>query len=148
MLMDQHVNILLPLMLWHCWLSIMKSICPIKIEWWGISMSICLEQGANVWKWSGWCNFHLMTPLCLALLKSRNVLFLWCQLAQVVMEQKLLNGCLFLHYTYAFPLDGPEVLGVFGCSSVCECIHLCMRRWRNSSVSLLLTSSLPVNNWF
>jgi len=28
--------------LWHCWLGVMKSIRPVKIEWWGIGVVICL----------------------------------------------------------------------------------------------------------
>jgi len=31
----------------HCWLGIRKSIRPVKIEWWGIGVVICLERGAN-----------------------------------------------------------------------------------------------------
>ena len=33
--------------LWHCWLSIRKSIQPVKIEWWCAGVVICLERGAD-----------------------------------------------------------------------------------------------------
>ena len=33
----------LPLVLWHCWLGIRKSIRPVKFEWWSVGMVICLE---------------------------------------------------------------------------------------------------------
>jgi len=33
--------------LWHCWLSITKSILLVKTEWWGASMAICLQRGAS-----------------------------------------------------------------------------------------------------
>jgi len=35
----------------------------------------------------------LLSPSSLASLKSRMVLPLWCQLTQVVLEKRLLNGC-------------------------------------------------------
>jgi len=37
----------MPLVLWHCWLGVRNSIRPIKIEWWGVGVVICLEQGAD-----------------------------------------------------------------------------------------------------
>jgi len=37
----------LPLVLWHCWLGIRKSIWPVKIELWGASMVICLQWGVD-----------------------------------------------------------------------------------------------------
>jgi len=33
--------------LWRCWLGGRKGIGPVKTEWWGTSMVICLERGAN-----------------------------------------------------------------------------------------------------
>jgi len=33
--------------LWHCWLAVRKSIRPIKSEWRGAGVVICLERGAN-----------------------------------------------------------------------------------------------------
>ena len=36
-----------PSVLWRRWLSGRKGIRPGKTEWWGTSMVICLEQGAN-----------------------------------------------------------------------------------------------------
>ena len=36
-----------PSVLWHCWLGVRKSIWPVKIEWWGVGVVICLEQGAD-----------------------------------------------------------------------------------------------------
>jgi len=33
--------------LWHCCLGIRKSISPVKIEWWGIGVIVCLERGAH-----------------------------------------------------------------------------------------------------
>jgi len=36
-----------PSVLWHCWLGIRKSIWPVKIEWWGVVVVICLEWGLD-----------------------------------------------------------------------------------------------------
>jgi len=33
--------------LWHCWLGVRKSMRPVKIDWWGADVVICLERGAN-----------------------------------------------------------------------------------------------------
>ena len=38
---------LLPSVLWRCWLSVRKSIRPVKIEWWGVGVVICLERDAD-----------------------------------------------------------------------------------------------------
>jgi len=42
------VRTLLPSVLWHSWLGIRKSIRPLKIEWWGVGVVVCLEQGADL----------------------------------------------------------------------------------------------------
>ena len=36
-----------PSVLWHCRLGVRKIIRPVKIEWWGAGVVICLKQGAN-----------------------------------------------------------------------------------------------------
>jgi len=33
--------------IWHCWLSTSKRIWPLKTQWWGAGMVICLERGVN-----------------------------------------------------------------------------------------------------
>ena len=35
-------------MLWRCWLADRKGIRPVKTEWWGAGVVICLEQGADL----------------------------------------------------------------------------------------------------
>jgi len=35
-------------MLWRCWLGGKKGIRPVKTEWWGAGMVICLERGADL----------------------------------------------------------------------------------------------------
>ena len=34
--------------LWRCWLGGRKGIWPVKTDWWGTGMAICLEQGADL----------------------------------------------------------------------------------------------------
>ena len=36
------------LVLWHCWLCGRKGIRPVKTEWWGAGVVICLERGADL----------------------------------------------------------------------------------------------------
>ena len=36
-----------PSMLWRCWLVGRKGIRPVKTEWWGTGVVICLQRGAN-----------------------------------------------------------------------------------------------------
>ena len=38
----------LPSVLWRCWLGDRKGIRPVKTEWWGVGMVICLEQGVDL----------------------------------------------------------------------------------------------------
>ena len=38
---------LMPSLLWRCWLGSRKGIPPVKSQWWGTGVIICLEQGAN-----------------------------------------------------------------------------------------------------
>ena len=38
----------LPSVLWRCWLGGRKGIWPVKNEWWGADVVICLEWGADL----------------------------------------------------------------------------------------------------
>jgi len=38
----------MPSVLWRCWLGCRKGIRPVKTEWWGAGVVICLEQGADL----------------------------------------------------------------------------------------------------
>ena len=37
-----------PSVLWRCWLGGRKGIRPVKTEWWGVGVVICLERGADL----------------------------------------------------------------------------------------------------
>ena len=74
-------------LLWHCWLGIRKSIRPVKIEWWGVGVVICLERGAERLRMVLLMPLHPQTPSSLASFKSRVVLPSWYWLTQVVLEK-------------------------------------------------------------
>ena len=80
----------MPSVLWHCWLGIRKSMRPVKIDWWGVGVVICLERGADGLHMVQLMPLHPKIPSSLALFTSRLVLPLWYQ---VVLEKRPLNGC-------------------------------------------------------
>jgi len=43
-----HIIMPLPSVLWHCWLGGRKGIRPVKIEWWGSGVGICLWRSADL----------------------------------------------------------------------------------------------------
>jgi len=76
--------------LWHCWLGGRKGIRPVKTEWWGTGMVMCLKRGVDL---------HMVQLMPLPLTfscssKSRLVLPFWYWLTRVVLADKWpLNGC-------------------------------------------------------
>ena len=77
----------------HCWLGSRKSIRPVKIEWWGVGVVICLERGADCLHMVQLMPLTSQTPSSLVSFKSRLVLPFWYWLTQVVLEKRPLNGC-------------------------------------------------------
>ena len=71
-------------------LGVRKSIRPVKIDWWGVGVVICLEWGCI---WSNWCHCHPRTPSSLASFKSRLGLPFWYRFTEVVLEERPLNRC-------------------------------------------------------
>ena len=84
---------LLPSVLWHCWLVVRKSIRPVKIDWCGVGVVICLERDADCLHMIQLMPLHPRTLSSLASLKSGLVLPFWYRLTQVVLEKRPLNGC-------------------------------------------------------
>ena len=64
------ISIYLPSVLWHCWLGVRKSIWPVKTEWWGDGVVVCLEQGADCLHMVQLMPLHPETPSFLASFKS------------------------------------------------------------------------------
>ena len=78
-----------PSVLWRCWLGGRKGIRPVKNEWWGAGMVICLGRGADL-------HMSQLMPLPLTIscsTKSRLVLPFWYRLTRVVSDKGPLNGC-------------------------------------------------------
>ena len=82
-------SVLVPSVLWRCWLGGRKGIRPVKNEWWGVGVVVCLEWGAGL-HMAQLIHCH---SLSLAPIKSRLVLPFWYRLTQVVLEKRPLNGC-------------------------------------------------------
>jgi len=86
--------------LWRCWLGIRKSVRPVKeFEWWGASVVICLERGAN--------DLHVVqlmpataTPSSLDSLESSlhgaHACFCWIVLFVWLLAWLLENWCVIL----------------------------------------------------
>ena len=78
------VELVWPSVLWRCWLGDRKGIRPVKTEWWGAGVVICLERGVQTCIWPSWCHCH---SLPLASVKSRLVLPFWYRPTRVVLEK-------------------------------------------------------------
>ena len=83
---------ILPSVLWRCWLGGRKGIRPVKTEWWGAGMVICLERSADL-HMASWCHCH---SLSLASVKSWLILPLWYRLTWVVLDKGPLSGCVYV----------------------------------------------------
>ena len=79
----------LPSVLWRCWLGGRKGILPVKTEWWGAGMVICLERGAD---------FHMAQlmplPLTVSCFRKIQIGFTFVVPAHLGSPRKgPLNGC-------------------------------------------------------
>ena len=52
--------------LWRCWLGVRTGIRPVKTEWWGAVVVICLERGADL-------HMAQLTPLPLTVSSSSKI---------------------------------------------------------------------------
>jgi len=86
-------SVLWPSVLWYCWLGIRNSIRPVKFEWWGVGVVICVQQGADCLRMVQLTPLHPKTPSPLASCKSRLVLPFWYRITKADLEKRLLNGC-------------------------------------------------------
>ena len=77
----------MPSVLWRCWLGGRKGIRPVKTEWWGAGVVICLEQCADLHT----AQLIPLHSLSLASVRSRLVLPFSYRLTWVVPEQGSLN---------------------------------------------------------
>jgi len=57
-------TVIAPSVFWCCWLGGRKDIWPVKTEWWGSGVVICLERGANDLHMVS-CIFYILFLHCL-----------------------------------------------------------------------------------
>ena len=107
-------------MLWHCWLGVRKSIRPVTIEWWGVGVVICLEQGADCLHMVQLMPLHPQTASFYASFKSRLVLSFWYRHTQVVLEKRPLNGCSVV----VVVVSGFNLFLEFPCQSIWNSLNL------------------------
>jgi len=77
----------LPSVLQHCWLGGRKGIRPVKTEWWGVGMVVCLEWGADL-------HMTQLMPLLLTVpcfSKIQIGLPFWYRLTHVVQEKRAIK---------------------------------------------------------
>ena len=83
-----HPPMLSASVLWRCWLGGRKGIRPVKTEWWGTGVVICLERGADL-------HMAQLMPLPLTVScfsKIQIGLPFWYRLTWVILEKGPLNG--------------------------------------------------------
>ena len=76
------LSLIMPSVLRRCWLGGRKGIWPVKNDWWGAGMVICLKRGADL---------HMAQPMTLPLtvscfIKIQIGIPFWYQLTWVVPE--------------------------------------------------------------
>jgi len=81
----------------------------------------CWRSHLSVARWSSWCHCHLIISCS------------WCQLTQVVMEKKPLNGCLSVYQHYNNDVDGTVYYN--------QCYHKHEQTWSNCWVTRAWSSS-------
>ena len=85
--------IFVPSVLWHCWLGGRKGNRPVKTEWWGAGVVICLERGADL-------HMAQLMPLPLTVSCFSKIqigfTFLVPAHTRVVLDKGPLNGCIYL----------------------------------------------------
>jgi len=84
---------LLPSVLWRCWLGGRKGIRPVKKLSGGVLAWLSLWSKVQTCIWPSWWNCH---SLSLASVKSRLVLPFWYWRTRVVPEKGLLNVCVWV----------------------------------------------------
>ena len=85
--------VVVPSVLWHCWLGFRKSILRVKdrvMRWWHGYLSEVRCIYLHMVQLMPLLPHHLSS---LASLRSRMVLPFWCRLTQNVLEKRPLNGC-------------------------------------------------------
>jgi len=89
-------SVLLPSVLWRCWLGGRKGIRPVKKLSCGVLAWLSVWSEVQTCIWPSWCHYH---SLSLVSVKSRLVLPFWYRLTWVVPDKGPLNGCVCVFVT-------------------------------------------------
>ena len=81
--------LLVPSVLWRCWLSGRKGIRSVKNLSGGVLAWLSVWSEMQTCIWPSWCYCH---SLSLASVKSRLVLLFWYRLTRVIPEKEPING--------------------------------------------------------
>jgi len=114
--------------LWRCWLGGRKGIRPVKNEWWGTGVVICLEQGAF---------FHMAQlmplPLTVSCFSKIQIGFTFLVPAHLGSpgQRAVKRVCVYVYFTYS---DG------------CALWLLIGRRWQGCLSDLPVLSSQPARS--
>ena len=92
---------LLPSVLWCCWLGGRKGIRPVKNMSGGALVCLSVWSKVQTCIWPSWCLCH---SLSLASVKSRLVLSFWYQFTWVVPAKGPLNGCVCVCVSFFIPV--------------------------------------------
>ena len=138
-------TVVLPSVLWCCWLGGWKGIWPVK-NWSGgmlVWLSVWIEVQTCIWP--SWCQSH---SLSLASVKSRLVLPFWYGLTWVVPEKGPLNGCVCVIYFHCCTteiclcaiLSGKELV----CCTLSSVFFYCLEVSIFASVNTCFKGCFPV----
>ena len=97
--------LLLPSVLWRCWLGGRKGIRPVKTEWWGTGVVIYLERGADLHM------AQLMPlPLTVSCFSKIQIGFTFLVLAHLGSPEKgLLNVSVCIYYRRMLGWENPFI---------------------------------------
>ena len=88
-----NIIIILPSVLWCCWLGGRKGMRPVKKLSGGVLAWLSVWSEVQTCIWPSWCHCH---SLSVASVKSRLILPFWYLLTRVVLDKGLLNGCVYV----------------------------------------------------
>ena len=104
----------MPSVLWRCWLGDRKGIRPVKTEWCGAGLVICLERGADL-------HMAQLMPLTVSCFSKIQIGFTFLVPAHPGSPGKgLLSGCL---YVCMWVVDAHLAYASMCCSKLMMCIE-------------------------
>jgi len=95
-----------PSVLWRCWLGVRKGIRPVKTEWWGAGVVICLERGADLHT-----DQLMQLPLTVSCFSKIQIGFTFLVTAHLGSPgQRAVKWVLLLLYVMLYPQNGDLIV--------------------------------------